>query len=45
MMLNNNKNNNSDNTSKSETLGRLLVYTFLDNTNSNESDYKFNHLF
>jgi hypothetical protein len=42
-MLNNNKNNNSNNTSKSETLGRL--YTFLDNTNSNERDYKFNLLF
>jgi hypothetical protein len=40
MLLNNNSNNNSDNTSKSETLGRL--YTFLDNTNSNKSDYKFN---
>jgi hypothetical protein len=35
MMLNNNKNNNFNNTSKSETLGRL--YIFLDNTNSNKS--------
>jgi hypothetical protein len=40
MMLNNNKNINSNNTSKSETLGK--VYTFLDNTNSNKSDFKFN---
>jgi hypothetical protein len=43
MMLNNNKNNNSNNTSKGETLGRL--YTFLDNTNSNKCDFKFNYLF
>jgi hypothetical protein len=40
MLNNNNKNNNSNNTSKSETLGKL--YTFLDNTNSNKSDFKFN---
>jgi hypothetical protein len=39
-MLNNNKNNNYNNKSKSETLGRL--YTFLNKTNSNKSDFKFN---